>query len=90
MLGECTKLKLHECKTPKRITLSGYSSAGGKLYPLQEKIPINTNDGNTVDANRLADKTQSVLWNHIKLGSEHLDKWSNLFSTNNADLHTTF
>lgn len=89
LLGECTKLKFHEAKTSKRITLTGYSSAAGKLYPLEEKIPINTNDGDTVDVNKLADKTQSVLWNHIKLGSQHLDEWSDLFSTNNADLHTT-
>lgn len=89
LLGECTKLKFQEAKTSKRITLIGYSSAAGKLYPLQEKIPIDANDGDPHDANTLADKTQSVLWNHIKLGSQHLDEWSELFSQNNADLHTT-
>lgn len=89
MLGECAKLQYYEAKTSKGITLTGYLSAAGKLHAFQEKIPTNTNDGNTIDVNKPADKSQLVLWNQIKLGSQHLDEWSDLFSMNNAELHTT-
>lgn len=90
MLGECTKLKCHEVKTSKRITLSGYLSAAGELFTFQEKIPINTNDVEMIDSNEsAADNVQTVLWNQMKLGSQHLDEWSDLFSMNNTDLHTT-
>lgn len=84
MLGECTNLQYHEAKTSKRTTLTGYLSVAGKLFTFQEKIPTNTNDDNTTD------KSQSVLWDQIKLGSQHLDEWSDLFSMNNVDLHKTF
>lgn len=90
LLGECTKLKYHEAKTSKRITLTGYLSAAGKLFPFEEKIPTITNDDEMIDSNESAtEKIQSVLWNQIKSGSQHLDDWSELFSINNSNLHTT-
>lgn len=90
LLDECTKMQYHESKTSKRIMLSGYSSVAGKLHTFQEKISINNTDGESAVSNKSTDdNTQAVLWNHIKLGSQHLDEWSELFSVNNADLHTT-
>lgn len=88
LLDECTKMQYHEAKTSKRIKLSGYLSAAGKLHTFQEKIPINAN-GESTDSNKPTDNTQAMLWNQVKLGSQHLDEWSELFAENNNDFHTT-
>lgn len=86
LLGECTKLQYHDTKTPNQIILTGYSHAAGELHIFDEKIPTNKNDDETTDT---ADKLQSVLWDQIKLGSQHLDDWNGLFSMDNTELHTT-
>lgn len=57
----------------------GYVATAGKLYPFQEKI--------AVDSKQTDEPT--TLWNHIKLGSQHLDEWNDLFS-NDGTHHTTF
>lgn len=78
LLGECTKLRFHEIKTQNRTTLMGYIATADKLHPFQEKISTET----------MQTDESTVLWNYIKLGSQHLDEWNDLFSTDNAH-HTT-
>lgn len=89
MLGDGTKIQYQDIRAPNQITVTGYLSAAGKLHTFEEKIATNKNDDEINDSNRPADKLQSVLWNHIKLGSQHLDEWADLFSMNSTDLHTT-
>lgn len=80
MLGQCTKIRFHETKTPNRTTLIGYVNAVDKLVPFQEKLSA---DSKQTDV-------QTVLWEKIKLASSHLQEWDDLFTDDNSEHHTTF
>lgn len=78
MLGECTKLRFHEIRTQNRTTLLGYIATGDKLHPFHEKI--------STESKQIDEPT--TLWNYIKLGSQHLNDWNDLFA-NDSGHYTT-
>lgn len=57
----------------------GYVSGVDKLHSFQKKISIESKQT----------ENTAMLWDYVKLGSQHVDEWNDLFINDNAH-HKTF
>lgn len=80
ILRMCTKARFIEIQSKSHNeTIKGFTiDKNCAIYPFEEECSINSNN------------STQVLWNQIKLSSQYIDVWSDLFSANPGKHRTTF
>lgn len=77
LLNTATKLRFREAKSCGQIIVDGYVCKQSELHPFEYQLPL------TLESKQII---PSLLWDNIKLTSNHIDEWKFLFANATSDL----
>lgn len=74
-------MRFHESTSHGNITIAGYTNNGHELKTFEENIPQDP---------RAKEKITAIIWENMKLASNHMSQWDDLFSDESQTHHNTF